>query len=195
MAESAHATDMRRARPAVPAGLAARWLGVAVALVTAVAAGFLFHQLMAWPPHEDETLAIFVGRHPLGELFAIVLGERGGAPLHFLLSWGVVHAGLGLEALRALSALFALGSLPLIALLGVRLAGRRPALVATALAAASWMLLFHGVYGRMYSLFLFTSLLSYLALLAALERSDRRGWTLWVLPILATIAARPLVPP
>ena len=191
MAESAHASDMRRARLAVPAGLAARWFGLAVGLVTVVAAAFLFHQLMAWPPHEDETLALFVGRHPLGELFGIVLEERGGAPLHFLLAWGVVQAGLGLEALRALSALFALGSLPLIALLGERLAGRRPALVATALAAASWMLLFHGVYARMYSLFLFTSLLSYLALLAALERGGRRGWSLWVLAILATIAAHP----
>src|ERR671915_1661040 len=191
MGESAQASEMRETRVVLPGALAERWFGLGVALVIAAAGSFLLHQLMAWQPHEDETLALFVGRHPLDELFQIVLEERGGAPLHFLLAWCVVHAGFGLEALRALSALFALGSLPLIALLGARLAGRRPALVATALAAASWMLLFHGVYGRMYSLFLFTSLLSYLALLAALERGDRRGWSLWVLAILATIAAHP----
>jgi uncharacterized membrane protein len=136
MGESAQASDMRAARVALPGALAERRLAIGVALVTAAAGAFLFHQLMAWPPHEDETLALFVGRHPLDELFQLVLEERGGAPLHFLLAWCVVHAGLGLEALRALSALFALGSLPLIALLGIRLAGRRPALIATALAAA-----------------------------------------------------------
>ena len=48
-----------------------------------------------------------------------------------------------------------------------------PAIVATILASASWMLLFHGVYGRMYSLFLFTSLLSFLALLEATETGGR----------------------
>jgi hypothetical protein len=191
MGESAQASDMRAARVALPRVVAERWLGLGVALVTAATGAFLLHQLMAWPPHEDETLALFVGRHPLDELFQLVLEERGGAPLHFLLAWCVVHAGFGLEALRTLSALFALGSLPLVALLGVRLAGRRPALVATALTAASWMLLFHGVYARMYSLFLFTSVLSYLALLAALDRGGRRAWSLWVLAMLTTIAAHP----
>jgi len=39
----------------------------------------------------------------------------------------------------------------------------RVALVATALVAPSWMLLFHGVYGRMYSMFLFTATLAFLA--------------------------------
>jgi hypothetical protein len=53
------------------------------------------------------------------------------------------------------------------------------------------VLLFHGVYGRMYSLFLFTSALSYLALLRAVERGDRTRWTLWGLAIVATVATHP----
>ena len=81
--------------------------------------------------------------------------------------------------------------MPLIALLVARLADRTVALVATALVAPSWMLLFHGVYGRMYSMFLFTATLSYLALLSALARRDRRGWILWALAILACIATHP----
>jgi hypothetical protein len=40
----------------------------------------------------------------------------------------------------------------------------------------------------MYSLFLFTATLSYLALLSAIERRERRGWILWGLAILACIA-------
>jgi hypothetical protein len=168
-------------RLVVPAGVAA---------VTAVAAAFLLHQLMAWPPHEDETLALFVGRDSLGGVLEHVTRERGGAPLHFLLAWAVAHSGFGLGALRLVSATFALASLPLVGLLGIRLAGRRAALIAPALAAASWIFLFHGVYGRMYSLFLFLSLLSYLALLRALERG-RWSWAGWGAAVLATVAAHP----
>ena len=195
MSESAQAQSQTQPIPtgglALPAVLERRAFPLGVAAIVAVVAGFLFHQLLAWAPHEDETLALFVGRHPLDELFGIVLEDRGGAPLHFLLAWVVAHAGLGLGGLRTLSALFAVGSLPLVALLGVRLAGRREALVATALVGTSWAFLFHGVYGRMYGLFLFTSALSYLALLVALDRGDRRSWTLWTLAVLVTVASHP----
>jgi hypothetical protein len=185
-------TDLR-ARPLAAAREAARahWLALGVGALVATAAGFLLHQLMAWPPHEDETLALFVGRHPLDELFQVVLEERGGAPLHFVFAWFVAHTGLGLEGLRVVSALFAVASLPLVALLGRRLAGPAAGLVATAVTAASWTFLFHGVYARMYSLFLFTSLLSYLAFLRALDRGRRRDWALWVLATIVMVAAHP----
>jgi Dolichyl-phosphate-mannose-protein mannosyltransferase len=162
-----------------------------VAACTAAVAAFLLVQLSGWPPHEDETLPLFVGRQPLGDLFDIVLGKRGGAPLHFLLAWIVAHLGGGLYAMRLLSALFAIGSLPAIAALGNRLAGRGPALAATALAGASWLLLFHGIYARMYSLFLLLSTLAYLALLRALERGGARAWVLWAIAMLLCIGSHP----
>ena len=192
MGETAQATRFRRRE--LPAGLAwigARWFPLGVAAIAAAAAAFLFHQLLAWPPHEDEALPLFIGRHPLDQVFQVVLEERGGAPLHFLLAWLVAHLGLGLEGLRALSALFAVASLPVVALLLARLGGRATALVGTAVVATSWTFLFHGVYGRMYSLFLLTSALSYLALLAALDRGGRRAWAVWTLAILATVATHP----
>src|SRR3990170_269441 len=192
MSESAQASRIgAREGAAARAWIAAHWFGLGVAAIAVAAAAFLFHQLLAWPPHEDEALPLFVGRHPLGELFQVVLEERGGAPLHFLLAGAVAPLGLGLEGLRALSALFAVASLPVVALLAARLAGRVPALLATAIVASSWTFLFHGVYGRMYSLFLCTSALSYLALLRALERGGRRAWSLWALAILATVATHP----
>jgi hypothetical protein len=172
-------------------GLAERWFALGVATCTVAVAGFLLARLTAWPPHEDETLALFVGRESLPDLFRTVQGERGGAPLHFLVAWIVVHLGGGLEALRMFSALFAVASVPAIAALCARLGGRAAALVATAIVSAGWMLLFHGVYGRMYSLFLLASTLSYLALLAALERGGRRAWVLWTATVLATVAAHP----
>jgi hypothetical protein len=165
------------------------WLGTAV--VGASLAGVLGWFLLAWPAHEDETLALFVGRGSFGQLLQTVIGERGGAPLHFVLAWIVAHLGGGLGALRIVSLLFAVASVPLIALLGARLADRTVGLVAAALASGTWVVIFHGIYGRMYSLFLFTSLLSFLALLSALERGRRRRFVLWGLALLATLASHP----
>jgi hypothetical protein len=156
----------------------------AVGAVTAGVAAFLAYAITAWRPHEDEVLELFTGRGSLGDLYDTI-AHRGGAPLHFTLAWAVVHCGGGLLALRAFSALFAVASVPVVALLVRRLAGRVPALVAVPLLACGWTLLFHGVYARMYSLFLLTSALSFLALLNA---RDRRGWTLWGVAILATVA-------
>ncbi len=165
------------------------WTGVA--LTVAAAGAFLLGRLTAWAPHEDETLALFVGRRELTDLFGVVQGERGGAPLHFLVASLAAHLDGGVAGLRLASALFALASLPLVALIACRLADRTVAVVATALAGGSWMFLFHGIYGRMYSLFLFTSALSFLALLRAIEVGGRVRWTLWALAILATVATHP----
>ena len=64
--------------------VARAWMWLGVGGVALVAGGFLLHQLMAWPPHEDETLALFVGRDSLPGVVEHVTRERGGAPLHFL---------------------------------------------------------------------------------------------------------------
>jgi hypothetical protein len=156
----------------------------ATAVVTALVAGVLGWFLLAYPPHEDEALALFVGRGSLGDVLHTVVAERGGAPLHFLLAWVVVHVGGGLAALRAVSLVFAVASVPLMALLGSRLADRATGVVAAGLAAASWVFLFHGVFGRMYSLFLFTSLCAFLALLA--ER-----YALWGIALVFLLASHP----
>ncbi len=171
--------------------LALRWPYVGVAGVVLAATAFLLHQLMAWPPHEDETLALFTGRDSLPGVVEHVTRDRGGAPLHFLLAWEVAHLGFGLGGLRLLSAAFAIASLPLVAALGTRLADARVGFVATLVVAPSWLFLFHGVYGRMYSLFLFLSLACLLALLRALDHGGRGPWALWVATALLTVAAHP----
>jgi hypothetical protein len=175
----------------VEVALRERWFELGVGLCTLAAGAFAAIQRSAWPPHEDETLALFVGRGSLHDVLQTVLGERGGAPLHFLLAWAVAHLGGGLDSLRLVSALFAALSVPAIALLVARLADRTTGLVAAFLASWSWVFLFDGVYGRMYSLFLFTSALSYLALVVALEQGGVRRWTLWALAILACVATHP----
>jgi len=185
------ASSTAATRASARAWIAERRLWLGVVSVTLVAAAFLLHQLMAWPPHEDETLALFVGRDTLPGVIDHVTRDRGGAPLHFLVAWAVAHLGFGLGGLRLASAAFALASLPLVALLARRLTEETVALVATVLFASSWLFLFHGVYGRMYSLFLFSSLACTLALLVALERGGRGRWALWVVAALLTVATHP----
>jgi len=163
----------------------------ATAAIAAALAGVLAWFLRTWPPHEDEALALFVGRGSLGHVLHTVVAERGGAPLHFGFAWLVVHLGGGLTALRVVSLVFAVASVPLIALLGARLADRLTGVVAAALASGSWVLMFHGIYGRMYSLFLFTSLLSFLALLSALDHGGRRRFVLWGVALLLMLASHP----
>ncbi len=187
--------DVLQRKPPVPRactrelGLRPFWVGVGA--LSAALAGVLASILQAWPPHEDETLALFVGRGSLGHVLHTVIGDRGGAPLHFLFAWAVAHAGGGLSALRIVSLVFAVASVPAIATLAARLADRTVGLVAAVLASGSWVLLFHGIYGRMYSLFLFTSALSFLALLAAIERGGRRRFAVWGAALVAVLASHP----
>src|SRR5581483_3654161 len=131
------------------------------------------------------------GRKSISALLDTVLDQRGGAPLHFVLAWIVAHTGGGLVGLRLVSAIFATATVPVVGLLAARIAGKATALATTVICSASWMLLFHGVYGRMYSLFLFTSSLSFLALLHATEKRTRGGWALWAVAVLLCIAAHP----
>jgi hypothetical protein len=170
-------------------GLRGFWGGVAACAVGVGA--FLLARLTAWPPHEDETLALFVGRNSLEDVLGIVHGDRGGAPLHFLAAWTVVKLEAGLTGLRLVSALAAVASLPVMAALLARLAGRTTALVGVVLVSGSWMLLFHGIYARMYSLFLLVSALSYLALLVVLQRGGLWRWALWVALAVLTVAVHP----
>jgi hypothetical protein len=169
----------------------ARAFRAGVAACAIAVAAFLFARLHAWPPHEDETLALFIGRNSLEDVLGIVHGDRGGAPLHFLAAWIMVELDAGLTGLRLVSAVAAVASVPAVAALLSGLAGRTVALFGTVLVAGSWMLLFHGVYARMYSLFLLTSALSYLALLIVLQRGGRWRWALWGALCVLTVAVHP----
>ena len=183
-----HSSALARARVRVQ-DVDAFWAGTTA--VAAVLAGVLAWFLRTWPPHEDEALALFVGRGSLGHVLHTVVTERGGAPLHFFFAWVVVHLGGGLTGLRIVSLVFAVASVPVIALLGARLADRAVGVVAAALASGRWVLFFHGIYGRMYSLFLFTSLLSFLGLLYALDRGGRHRFALWGVALLLMLASHP----
>ena len=171
--------------------LAADGYTLGVAAIAVGLGAFLLLRLHALPPHEDETLAFFVSRGSLGDMLETVLGERGGAPLHYLIAYLAEVADPGLTSLRLVSVAFAVASVPVIAALVARLSDRRTALLATLVTAVSWTLLYHALYGRMYTLFLFTATLSLLLLLRALEHGSRGRWACWAAATLALLATQP----
>jgi hypothetical protein len=105
------------------------------------------------PLFEDEAVAGLIGARPFAEIVVTTLWDRGGAPLHFLL----VHAAFAFDtspsALRWLSVVFAVATVPVTYRLAWRLAGPAAGATAALVVAASGMLGIYGSFGRMYALF------------------------------------------
>src|SRR3712207_1682386 len=139
-------------------GLVAACLAVVGSLVVLLAR--LVPDISQKPLFADEVLAGLTAVHPFPDLFEIVLSDRGGAPLHFVLA----HAALGVdgspEALRWLSVVFALAAVPVCFDLGRRLGGLTAGAVAAIVVATSSMLAVYGTVGRMYALLAFVSALA-----------------------------------
>ena len=172
-------------RRAVREGLV---LAPAVALTAAV--GYLFATALpdvnGKPWHEDEAVAGLISARPFGDVLHTVLLDRGGAPLHFLLAHVAFALDGSPQTLRWLSLVFALATIPLCWDLARRLAGQFAGLTAAALAATSQLLAIYGTFGRMYSLFAFTSALALDLFVRAVGRPTRRT--------LAAAAAAALLP-
>jgi Dolichyl-phosphate-mannose-protein mannosyltransferase len=173
----------------------------AAGLAVAVAGAYLFLRLardvLVKPLYEDEALAGLISARPFFEMLDVVLWDRGGAPLHFVLS----HLALAVEpspqALRAVSVLFALASIPLCYDLGRRLGGRVAGATAALLAAASTMLGVYGSFGRMYALLAFAGALAADLFVRALDlRTGRAALAAaaaaWLLPAVHPYGLIPL---
>ena len=149
------------------------------------------------PLFEDEAVSGLVSARPVGEIVETVMWERGGGPLHFLLS----HVALALDpspyALRWLSVIFALAALPLCWDLGRRLDGPVAGAVAALVAATSSFLLVYATFARMYSLYVFAAALAVDLFLVA-ERRRTQRWILaaaaaaWLLPAVHPYGAFPV---
>jgi hypothetical protein len=126
------------------------------------------------PLHEDEAVAGLVSARPLGDVLHTVVLDRGGAPLHFVLAHLALALDPSVDALRWLSVVFALATVPLCYDVARRLAGPLAGVTAATLAATSQLLTVYGTFGRMYSLFACASALSTDLFVRALDRPGRR---------------------
>jgi hypothetical protein len=154
--------ELRHANPLlIGLGAAAVVLGVA---------------LRFWAPSPlwlDETLSVNIARLPLSQI-PRALAHDGAPPLYYVLlhGWMAVF-GRSDVAVRALSGVISVATLPLFWLAGRRLGGRAVAWVSFFLAVSSPFAINYATSARMYSLMIFWSVLGFLALSRALERPDR----------------------
>jgi mannosyltransferase len=151
----------------------------------------LFPDVADKPLHEDEAVAGLISARPLGDMLHTVVLDRGGAPLHFLLAHITLALDTTPEAVRWLSVVFALATIPLCFDLGRRLAGPAAGLTAAALAATSQILTIYGTFGRMYSLFAFASVLAVDLFVRALDRPTGRTAFVAALAALLPLAVHP----
>lgn len=123
----------------------------------------------------DEAQSLAIARMPPGDLLD-ALRTDGAPPLYYLLLHGwMAVVGTSELAVRALSAVFAVGAVALAPLAGHRLGGRRVAMTATALFATAPFMHRYATEARMYTLVVLLVLAGFLALQAALEKNTPRN--------------------
>src|SRR5438874_6895737 len=111
--------------------------GLTVAVAGVVVIGIVLRFLTTSHLWLDEALTVNIARLPLSRI-PDALRHDGSPPLYYLLLHGWITVfGAGDVAVRALSATFAIATLPLMWLAGLRLGGRRVAVAAVVLLAAS----------------------------------------------------------
>jgi hypothetical protein len=171
------------AHPVVLAGqrrLVAPLLALATLLAAALRLPFLGTQSLWF----DETYTVHVTRAAsLGALWDRIGATESTPPLYYLLTWAWTHV-LGswdAAAVRTVSALAIVASVPVAYAALRRLAGRAAALASAVLLAVSPVLGWYALDARAYGLMVLTALLSVWAFAAALERASTKQLVLWAL--------------
>lgn len=145
----------------------APYLAVLVGIVIVV--GIAFRFVTTSDLWFDEALSVNIARLPLGELRG-ALRQDGAPPLYYaLLHFWMEVFGTGDVAVRALSGVVSVATLPLAYLAGRRIGGRTVAWAAVLVLASSPYAIRYATESRMYALVVFLVLWGYLALRRALE--------------------------
>ncbi len=152
----------------------------AVALV--VAAGVVLRTYTPSALWLDEAISVSISSLPLRDVDD-ALRRDGAPPLYPLILWGWERLfGDEQDAVRALSAVFGIAALPVIAVAGRRLAGEAGAMASLLLLAVSPFAVYYSTEARMYSLVVLLVLLGFLALDGYLRAPGRaRGITVALL--------------
>ena len=146
--------------------------GVAVGLV--IAAGLLLRFWTRSGLWLDEALTVNIARLPLHEI-PNALKHDGAPPLYYyLLHYWIALFGQSNDAVRALSGLFAVATLPIGWLCGRRLGGRAVAWTMLVLLASAPFAVYYATESRMYALVILLTGCGYLALARAVQ-SPRPG--------------------
>jgi uncharacterized membrane protein len=144
------------------------------AVILTVVAGIVLRLVSTGELWLDESLSVQIARKPLPQLFA-ALRQDGSPPLYYLLLHGwIALFGTGTYAVRALSSVISILTLPLAWRAGHRLGGRRLAVPMLLLTASAPYAVRYSTETRMYALVLALVLGGIPVLLDALSAPSRR---------------------
>lgn len=132
----------------------------------------------------DEIDVVVRAQRPLGDVLSTFTASGENGPVYNLFLWAWIRiAGISEIAVRFPSAVAGAIAIPLIYLLGKRLAGRTAGLVAAGLLA---MNPYHVWYSQEAKMYAFVVVLAILSSLLLIEGLTRNSWTTWIAYIVIT---------
>ncbi|MFL5817930.1 MAG: glycosyltransferase family 39 protein [Conexibacter sp.] len=167
-----------------------RLLVIVLALATVLAAALRLPFLATQSLWFDETYTVHVVQAgSLGQLWHRIGASESTPPLFYLLTWAWTKlvGSDGAAAVRTVSALAIVASVPVAYAAMWRLVGRRAALATAALVAVSPLLGWYALDARAYGLLVLTGLLSVWAFSAVLEAPSARRLLMWALAAAAVV--------
>lgn len=159
------------------AGTLPSWwpLAALILLAAALRLGTLGRQSL-W--YDEAFTPVHVLRASLGTTLHNVVHSENSPPLWYVLEWAITRVlGTGAVALRLLSALAGIATVPVAWAIGRELQGpntRRAAIATAAFVASNPLLVWYSQEARAYGLFVFTASLAFLCFLRALSDSSTR---------------------
>jgi uncharacterized membrane protein len=162
--------------PSTDAAARNRWhTYVLVGAVVAVAAGVGFRLTSRSDLWLDEALSVNIARLPLGDMVD-ALRRDGHPPLYYFLLHGWISVfGDGDEAVRSLSGVLSLATIPVFWVAAKRYGGRATAVIGVVLLATNPFAIRYATEARMYALVTLLVVVGWLSLRVALDRPSRLG--------------------
>lgn len=161
-----------------------RWIrtpspGLLAALVTLAAVPLTLYRLGDASLWLDEAVSMSIAARPLDRFWEIVTTVQLNHSLYYLLLRPWMALGDSEAAVRSLSVIWAVATIPVVYFLGKRLIGPYAGAAAAALVAAHPFLLGFAQQARGYSLLVFTASVGTLLLVEAVRRDRRALWIGW----------------
>jgi hypothetical protein len=137
--------------------------------------------------YDEAYTPVHVFHASLGATWRAYVHSENTPPLWYAIEWPITRVfGTGAVALRLLSALAGIATVPVAWAIGCELSGRRAAIVTAAFVATSPLLVWYSQEARAYGLFVLTAALALLSFLRALREPTKRR--VWLFALAASLA-------